>query len=399
LINFGDIPIRAPEAISQLPAATAPGPSIMQRRRPAEIDEDITEVGYRLNIEESDSPRTPDRVAALGRLQGEAAAGGHDKQAARGTRALTDLQDAFAAEGKPPGYAGVDAALVAAATALSAAVARQAGVEADAVRQALGSPAAFNAGVLVADDIRMRADALAIDLARPELAGLSSPGLMNVLGLLGRVGETLGLMAFAQQQFDAVRKALDVVWATLLANGDTLLAGRPGGSRKNRQVRIAQGRYDASLEETTKALTALAKATEAAASTKDAGVRGLDLEHDKRVLSGAIGQATANAGAREILARAVGALNMSSASVFTEVEKGYPEATILEACRAWDTMGRQVGNQLKVTTNLHVPGGWQDIPWKQRGQYLERTKNLIANVRGSACNVHVHPTGGWRRKR
>ncbi|MBE2317194.1 hypothetical protein DVA67_014525 [Solirubrobacter sp. CPCC 204708] len=130
------------------------------------------------------------------------------------------------------------------------------------------------------------------------------------------------------------------------------------------------------------------------------------LRDDKTLLKEAVAGMGLSAEIQEIFNKAIDLHRKSDDSYGQMIDKGFSVPTIVQACRQWGLIGRRrvrgdtVDNQLKIMSNLHSPGYQHDtIEFKQRGTHDERTRNLIAMVDGVKSNVHLHPTGEWRRKR
>ena len=129
------------------------------------------------------------------------------------------------------------------------------------------------------------------------------------------------------------------------------------------------------------------------------------LKADKDLLKQGVTALGLSGDVLEIVTKAIDAHKKSDDSYGFTIDKAYPLASILEACRQWGLIARQrvdgtqISSKLKIISNLHSPGYDKDtIEWKPRGKYLERTRNLIALVGGLKSNVHVHTTGGWQKK-
>ena len=141
-----------------------------------------------------------------------------------------------------------------------------------------------------------------------------------------------------------------------------------------------------------------------------------DLQADRVWLNRGVDALGAPAPIAEMFKAAIALHKKSDDSFGLTIEKAYPEATIVQACRLWNGGGIEnaqvidptaagpnnrvrVKDKLKIVSNLHSPGSQgQTVEFKQRGKKLERTRNLIAVVDGLKSNVHVHPPGGWSKK-
>jgi hypothetical protein len=139
-----------------------------------------------------------------------------------------------------------------------------------------------------------------------------------------------------------------------------------------------------------------------------------DLQADKVWLNRAVDARNLSSEISEMFKAAIALHKKSDDSYGLTISKAYPEATIVTACRQWGSLEEtqvidptattpntrvRVKDKLKVIKDLHSPGRQFDtVEYKQRGKFLERTRNLIAVVDGLKSNVHVHPPGGWQKK-
>jgi hypothetical protein len=199
-----------------------------------------------------------------------------------------------------------------------------------------------------------------------------------------------------QQRLIALGKTLQQYW-----DPQDHSKAKSGGKRQTQVAKQNFGQATRSIDTVLQeVLAARAAAGKKAKEAADAKQLAADFASDKARLLAKVKACEVSAGGREVLEAVVKAMELGT-GFDAEIEKGYPEADIVDAHRKWGLLIQKgmIGKYaVRVISKIWGPNYDEPtIGWKVRGKYLERNRNFMARVGKHQANVHVSPLGPRRK--